>query len=97
MPSGAAQLGLSVTVVEKNATMGGTCLNIGCIPSKALLDSSEHFDLVKNGLSRHGIGVGAITLDLAVIMERKTGIVATLTKGIASLLKALPIPCNVLT
>ena len=81
----AAQLGFSAVVVEKNATLGGTCLNVGCIPSKALLDSSERFAFAKNGLDRHGIGVGSITLDLGVMMERKARVVATLTGGIESL------------
>jgi dihydrolipoamide dehydrogenase len=61
----AAQLGLKVACVEKRATLGGTCLNVGCIPSKALLSSSEKFAEVQHHLAEHGIGVGAPTLDLA--------------------------------
>jgi dihydrolipoamide dehydrogenase len=83
----AAQLGLSTVVVEKDATLGGTCLNIGCIPSKALLDSSERFAFAKNGLGRHGINVDKVTLDLGVMMERKNRVVATLTGGIESLFR----------
>lgn len=82
----AAQLGLRPAVVEKRATLGGTCLNIGCIPSKALLDSSEK--LVEIGkLARHGVIVDQPKLDLAKMMARKNQIVDELTKGIAFLFK----------
>lgn len=84
----AAQLGFSVAVVEKGPTLGGTCLNIGCIPSKALLDSSELFARTGSELSEHGIGVENITLDLPAMQERKQSVVDQLTSGVARLLKA---------
>ena len=82
----AAQLGLKTAVVEKESTLGGTCLNIGCIPSKALLDSSEHFAFMKEDAAKHGIKVN-YELDLPTMMKRKTNIVQDLTKGISFLLK----------
>jgi dihydrolipoamide dehydrogenase len=83
----AAQLGIKVACVDKRAELGGTCLNIGCIPSKALLDSSEHFAYARHGLSRHGVQVGDVKLDLAAMMARKDRIVKSLTDGIAFLFK----------
>jgi dihydrolipoamide dehydrogenase len=83
----AAQLGLKVACVEKRPTLGGTCLNIGCIPSKALLDSSEHFAFTRAGLARHGVKVGDVTLDLAAMMSRKGKVVKGLTDGVAFLFK----------
>jgi len=83
----AAQLGFSTAVIEKRPTMGGTCLNIGCIPSKALLDSSEYFTYALHGLAGHGIKVGSVLLDCASMMARKERIVAQLTKGVESLLR----------
>jgi dihydrolipoyl dehydrogenase len=83
----AGQLGLRVACVEKDATLGGTCLNVGCIPSKALLDSSEHFHTVRNGLAAHGVKVGAVELDLPVMMSRKERVVKVLTQGVAGLFK----------
>ena len=82
----AAQLGLKTAVVEKEPSLGGTCLNIGCIPSKALLDSSEHFAFMKEDAAKHGIKVN-YELDLPTMMKRKEGIVRDLTKGIDFLLK----------
>ena len=82
----AAQLGLKTAVVEKEPTLGGTCLNIGCIPSKALLDSSEHFAFMKDDAAKHGIKVN-YKLDLPTMMKRKENIVQDLTKGIHFLLK----------
>ena len=82
----AAQLGLQVACVEKYATLGGTCLNVGCIPSKALLDSSEHFDFALHGLAAHGVRATA-ELDLAAMMKRKDGVVRDLTRGIEGLFK----------
>src|SRR5437660_7822140 len=78
----AAQLGLKVACVDKRAALGGTCLNIGCIPSKALLDSSELYYLAKNRFERHGIQVGEAGLDLAQMLRRKDEVVKTLTTGI---------------
>jgi len=83
----AAQLGLSVACVEKGATLGGTCLNVGCIPSKALLQSSELYAQARHELAEHGVGVGEVALDLARMMKRKDKVVGDLTKGIAALFK----------
>jgi dihydrolipoamide dehydrogenase len=83
----AAQLGMKVACIDKRPALGGTCLNIGCIPSKALLDSSEHFAFARAGLARHGVKVGDVTLDLAAMMSRKDKVVKTLTDGVAFLFK----------
>jgi dihydrolipoamide dehydrogenase len=83
----AAQLGLKVACVEKDATLGGTCLNIGCIPSNALLESSHRYEMVRHGLDAHGIRVGETSFDLAAMMARKSTIVGGLTKGIEGLFK----------
>src|SRR5207248_2279905 len=83
----AAQLGLKVACVDRRAALGGTCLNIGCIPSKALLDSSELFVQTKSHLGPHGIKVGDVKLDLAALMARKDTIVKGLTSGIAGLFR----------
>jgi dihydrolipoamide dehydrogenase len=83
----AAQLGQKVAVVEKSPTLGGTCLNVGCIPSKALLDSSEWYALAKSKLDRHGIRIGELSLDLKKMMERKSRVVKGLTDGVAFLFK----------
>jgi dihydrolipoamide dehydrogenase len=83
----AAQLGLKVACAEKRATLGGTCLNIGCIPSKALLQSSEHFSEAQHKLAEHGVGVGAVTLDLAKMQARKRGVVDANVKGVEFLFK----------
>ena len=82
-----AQLGLKTACVEKNPTLGGTCLNIGCIPSKALLQSSEYFERTRDHLGSHGIKVGKVELDLPAMLARKDKVVETLTKGVAGLLK----------
>src|SRR5579864_3936816 len=82
----AAQLGLKVACIDKRAALGGTCLNIGCIPSKALLDSSERYAEMSR-LERHGIIAGPAKLDLAKMLARKNKIVDDLTKGIAFLFK----------
>jgi dihydrolipoamide dehydrogenase len=85
----AAQLGKTVACIEKrpNKALGGTCLNVGCIPSKALLDSSELYDVTTHKLRKHGIDVGSVTLDLPVMQKRKDDVVKTLTNGIAGLFK----------
>jgi dihydrolipoamide dehydrogenase len=83
----AAQLGMKVACVEKRKTFGGTCLNVGCIPSKALLDSSEQFHHAKTKLQKHGILVGDVQLDLAQMMKRKEAVVRQLVTGIAGLFK----------
>jgi len=66
----AAQLGMSVACVEKYPALGGTCLNVGCIPSKALLDSSERYYDIKHSIGRHGIKVDNPTIDIAAMMKR---------------------------
>lgn len=83
----AAQLGMRVACVEKDASLGGTCLNIGCIPSKALLHSSHLFAETARGLKEHGIKTGEVSLDLGAMMKRKDKVVTTLTRGIAGLFK----------
>lgn len=83
----AAQLGLKTAVIEKNPTLGGTCLNIGCIPSKALLDSSEHFSMAQHDLASHGVDLPKVGLNLPVMMKRKEKIVGELTGGIEFLFK----------
>lgn len=83
----AAQLGFSVAVVEREATLGGTCVRVGCIPSKALLESSERYLQAKKHLSEHGVGVAEVTLDLATMHARKDGVVKANTDGVAFLFK----------
>jgi len=90
----AAQLGLKAACVddwpagEKNRNFGGTCLNVGCIPSKALLESSELYHRAQAEFGRHGIRVGELSVDIAAMQARKRGIVEQLTGGIEALLKA---------
>jgi dihydrolipoamide dehydrogenase len=83
----AAQLGFKVACIEKRKELGGTCLNVGCIPSKALLDSSEHYWNARTKLSKHGVQVGDLKLDLLQMMKRKESIVRQLTQGIGGLFK----------
>lgn len=83
----AAQLGLNVAMVEREAMLGGTCLRIGCIPSKALLESSERFTEAKSQLSAHGVRVNGVELDLPSMMKRKEQVVSILTRGIDALIK----------
>src|SRR5215212_8128201 len=83
----AAQLGLKVAVVEKEKTFGGTCLNIGCIPSKALLHASELFEEAGHSFDKMGIRVGKPALDLAAMMKFKDEGVDGNVKGVAFLLK----------
>ena len=82
----AAQLGMRTAVVEKYPVPGGTCLNVGCIPSKALLDSSEHFALARDGLGVHGIRT-TVALDLPVMQARKDKVVKDLTRGVDGLFR----------
>jgi len=84
----AAQLGLKVALVDKRAALGGTCLNVGCIPSKALLSSSEHFAFAKHHAADHGLKLSGIELDLATLLKKKDAVVAKLTGGVAQLAKA---------
>ena len=83
----AAQLGLKVACVEKRATLGGTCLNIGCIPSKALLHSSENFAATGHDWAEHGIIVEGVTLDLARMQARKDDVVSANVRGVEFLFK----------
>jgi len=83
----AAQLGLKVACVEDSPALGGTCLRIGCIPSKALLESSQRFWEAREKLSAHGIQVGELKLDLGAMQRRKEQIVTTLTRGVEMLFK----------
>jgi dihydrolipoamide dehydrogenase len=83
----AAQLGMKVACVEKEAALGGTCLRVGCIPSKALLDSSELYDQIRHKSERHGIEVSDVKIDVAAMLERKDSVVTGLTKGVAGLFK----------
>src|SRR6204780_2688100 len=83
----AAQLGMKVAVVEKDATFGGTCLNVGCIPSKALLHASELFEEAGHAFGRMGIGVGQPKLDLSAMMKFKDEGVDGNVKGVAYLFK----------
>jgi dihydrolipoamide dehydrogenase len=83
----AAQLGMKVACIEKRGTLGGTCLNVGCIPSKALLESSEKLAETKHEIQKHGITCDNIAFDLDTMMQRKNNIVADLNKGIESLFK----------
>jgi dihydrolipoamide dehydrogenase len=84
----AAQLGLKVALVEKSATLGGTCLNVGCIPSKALLHSSEQFAFAKNHAAEHGIKLGRVEADVATLLKRKEAVVAKLVGGVAQIAQA---------
>src|SRR4051794_13406260 len=83
----AAQLGMKVACVDKRGSFGGTCLNVGCIPSKALLDSSELFAQARLHLAEHGVRVGQVDLDLPAMMARKDRVVKGLTEGVAGLFK----------
>lgn len=83
----AAQLGMKAAVIERYPTLGGTCLNVGCIPSKALLDSSEHYHQAHTTFAEHGITLGTIQLDMARMIQRKNGVVEATVKGIDFLMK----------
>ena len=83
----AAQLGFKTACIEKYPTLGGTCLNVGCIPSKALLDSSEHFEYAGHGLAAHGVRVQGVALDLSVMQARKAQVVSDLTRGVETLFR----------
>jgi dihydrolipoamide dehydrogenase len=83
----AAQLGLVTVCVEMDRTLGGTCVNVGCIPSKALLNSSEHVEFIRQHAAEHGIGVADVQIDLARMMKRKEDVVAQNTKGVEFLFR----------
>lgn len=82
-----AQLGLSVACIDKNEVLGGTCLRIGCIPSKALLESSHLYEATRKSLGRHGIVASDVQLDLTKMLKRKEQVVKSLATGISSLIK----------
>src|ERR687893_244560 len=83
----AAQLGMKVACVEKESALGGTCLRVGCIPSKALLDSSELYDQIRHNASKHGLDVGDVSVDVGRMLKRKDEVVTQLTKGVEGLFK----------
>ena len=78
----ATQLGMKTAIVEKGKNLGGTCLNVGCIPSKALLSSSELFHEAQHGFKSHGIKAEGVTMDVAAMMKRKDGVVRKMARGI---------------
>jgi len=82
-----AQLGMKVAIVEKYAVLGGTCTNVGCIPSKALLDSSEHYEAAAHKFTEHGIDVKGLSFNFKTMVERKNGVVKANNDGIAFLMK----------
>ncbi|MFM7290831.1 MAG: FAD-dependent oxidoreductase, partial [Planctomycetia bacterium] len=82
----AAQLGMKAAVIEKEEKLGGTCLRVGCIPSKALLESSHKYEEAGQELAVHGVRVSGVALDLPALMKRKDEVVGTLAKGIEALL-----------
>jgi len=83
----AAQLGLNTVCVEMDRTLGGTCVNVGCIPSKALLESSHHFAFLGHDAAAHGIGVDNLRIDVAAMQKRKDDVVGQNTKGIEFLFR----------
>jgi dihydrolipoamide dehydrogenase len=83
----AAQLGLKTACIESRETLGGTCLNIGCIPSKALLQSSEVYEQAMHGMAQHGVKLGGVELDLPAMMAQKTKVVDANTAGVVFLFK----------
>ncbi len=83
-----AQLGKKTAIIDSNSALGGTCLNVGCIPSKALLESSEIYHQTQHDLAQHGINVTQVSLDLSVVQQRKQKIVNDLTGGVAALIKS---------
>jgi dihydrolipoamide dehydrogenase len=83
----AAQLGLNTVCVEMDKTLGGTCVNVGCIPSKALLTSTEHLEFAQHHAAEHGVNIEGVTADLGVMMKRKLDVVAQNTKGIEFLFR----------
>ena len=83
----AAQLGFKTAIIEKYDTLGGTCLNVGCIPSKALLDSTEHFHAAKHTFKEHGIDIPAPKVNLTQMIKRKSEVVKQSTQGIDFLMK----------
>src|SRR6266542_5175614 len=87
----AAQLGLSTVCVEMDKTLGGTCVNVGCIPSKALLSSSEHYEFARLHAAAHGVRIDGASVDLPTMLKRKDDVVAQNTKGIEFLFRKFKI------
>src|SRR5436190_23435800 len=83
----AGQLGLKSAIIEKDKELGGTCLNIGCIASKALLTSSHHFSFAKKEAAKHGIVIENPRIDLPTMQRRKNKVVKTLTGGVRQVMK----------
>jgi dihydrolipoamide dehydrogenase len=83
----AAQLGLNVACIEEEQALGGTCLRVGCIPSKAMLEASELYSMAKSHLAEFGVTMTAVSLDLPTMLKRKDGIVSQLTKGVEGLFR----------
>ena len=83
----AGQLGLKTAIIEKDKELGGTCLNIGCIPSKALLTSSDHFTFAKKEAQKHGIVIDGVHVDLPKMQQRKDKVVKTMNSGVRALMK----------
>src|SRR6266550_839912 len=82
-----AQLGLKTALIEKDKELGGTCLNVGCIPSKALLTSSNHYVFARKEAAKHGIILDNVGLDLAKMLARKDKVVKTMNSGVRALMK----------
>jgi dihydrolipoamide dehydrogenase len=78
---------LATVCVEKDKTLGGTCVNVGCIPSKAMLQSSEHYEFLRTHAADHGLVLGEMRIDLARMLKRKDDVVAQNTKGLEFLFK----------
>jgi dihydrolipoamide dehydrogenase len=87
----ASQLGMKTACIDERAQPGGVCLNVGCIPSKALLDSSEYYHLARTQFADHGIHTGDLTIDLAAMMARKDQVVAGLTQNVRDMLRGLDV------
>ena len=83
----ASQLGYKVAIIEKYSVLGGTCTNVGCIPAKALLDSSEHFHQAREQFKTHGIKVGELELDFTQFIKRKGEVVGQNTSGLNYLMR----------
>ena len=82
-----AQLGMKTAIIEKESTLGGTCLNVGCIPSKALLDSSEHYHNAHKTFAEHGVMLENLAVDMNQMIDRKVKVVDENVKGIDFLMK----------
>src|SRR5438094_1146373 len=83
----AGQLGLKTAIVEKDKELGGTCLNVGCIPSKALLTSSDHVMFARKEAAKHGIVIENVQVDLSKMQQRKDKVVRTMNSGVRALMK----------